>query len=200
MAKQPELPTFWDFGVEVENGQTIHMGKDAPSLDALLQQYRLLRGNLIAHTINIECALDSLLVDLIDPLKSRKISNAGPDVKNAVDELKLIIDASWLKSRDTNMRLKIDMLQKTSKFHPLLENEDVNELAKWLHEVHNIRNDFAHRMMVVKQKKTEKGYGWDVYLDFGDRKTLLDAEYVKKINDVYAKASRRLEELEKKLA
>ncbi|RZN34954.1 MAG: hypothetical protein EFT35_08890 [Methanophagales archaeon ANME-1-THS] len=140
-----------------------------------------------------------MLVELIDPVKTVNSKVVDPSLTKAVEELKLIVNATWLKSRDTNMRLKIDILEKTTRYHPLLKVEDLGKLVSNLHEVHNIRNNFAHRMMFIRQKKTEEGYDWDVYLDFGSREELLDATYFKKIEELYTGTMKQLEDLTRKL-
>lgn len=200
MEEKPKLPAARDLWVEIRPGESLYIGEDVPSYAPLISRFRQIRGNIIACTIDIEYALDSLLVELIDPLKTANSKGIDPSLKKAVEDLKLIVNATWLKSRDTNMRLKIDILDKTTKYHPLLKVEDLGKLVSNLHEVHNIRNDFAHRMMCIRQKKTENGYDWDVYLDFGLRKELLDAAYFKKIEELYNGTMIRLEDLTRKLA
>ncbi len=199
MNERPKLPTSRDLWVELQPGESVYVDEKVPPLDPKMARFRQIRGNVVAYAINIEYALDSLLVELIDPLKTLNSVIDDPNMKKAVEDLKLIVNAAWLKSRDTNMRLKIEILNKTAKYHPILNSDEIDSLASDLHKVHNVRNDFAHRMMVIKQRKTKDGFDWDVYLDYGDKKLLLDTSYFRGIDELYTRSLKRLEDLTRKL-
>jgi hypothetical protein len=127
-----------DSWIELASGNTVKIDNEFAILwNEQTHKFRALRGEVLAHTFNIEYLIDQAIgLAFINPKENEKESN--------------LFDEIFLKGSNIPLRKKTDILRK---LHPEIlvinENIDLNFLKK-IDKVRDIRNRFAHYPIVFE--------------------------------------------------
>src|SRR3989338_2050737 len=178
------MPPPWDSSITIEPGVSVYMDKDiANDYGKQKKALREIRGNVLAHTIEIEFSLDRLVTELF-----------YPNVNN--EQVKTTFNSIVFKQSRLSLSKKTEFLKHISKNLP--EESDFKELIKNLNAISQARNDFAHNIIDFRpDTETKKLLPFVIHPD--GQKEALDNAYFNKLNYLYSSTSTQIEAIIKKL-